>query len=262
MGQQPHRAPAERLHPSLRPRHRPARPPGTPASLQDEIILDNKVFNFNGTLRYTAFSNGGNNCALGLGGAPCPRSRTAIVASAMPSSPLPQMITGRGIYVSTSATFWTGPPVTLPIIVPPLTNASPSLFYPAIAELESSSPGPEIVVADTMASRLWVVSAGGTVLASTTIPSPGLTNPKCGGPPMIGDADGVPGPEIGVASCTRYTLFKYNPASPRPSLRSGRNRRAIPAARRPRLSTTTRQVLASSIPTPLPSGSSEASTAP
>jgi hypothetical protein len=30
---------------------------------------------------------------------------------------------------------------------------------------------------------------------------------------MIGDADGVPGPEIGVASCSRYTLFKYNGTS-------------------------------------------------
>ena len=31
---------------------------------------------------------------------------------------------------------------------------------------------------------------------------------------MIGDADGVPGPEIGVASCSRYSLFKYVPGTP------------------------------------------------
>ncbi len=62
-----------------------------------------------------------------------------------------------------------------------------------------------------MTSKLYVLKSSGAVLTWTTIPSPPILNPKCGGPPMIGDAGGVVGTAIGVASCTRYTLFKYNP---------------------------------------------------
>jgi hypothetical protein len=63
---------------------------------------------------------------------------------------------------------------------------------------------------DTMASALRVLASTGAVRAWTSIPSPPATSPRCGGPPMIGHAGGLAGPEIGVASCTRYTLFKYN----------------------------------------------------
>jgi hypothetical protein len=179
-----------------------------PPSPDAEIVLDNKVFNANGTLRYTGFNGGGNNCATAPGGAPCPRSRTVIVANVM-GQPLPQIITGRGIYASTSPIFWTGPVLQPPIIVPGISKGPQ--VYPAIAELDPSSPtGPEIVVVDTMLSTLSVLSSVGGVRASASIPSPPATSPKCGGPPMIGDAGGLAGPEIGVASCTRYTLFKYN----------------------------------------------------
>jgi hypothetical protein len=183
------------------------RPPLPASWANAEIILDNKVFNANGTLRYTGFNGGGNNCASILGGGPpCPRSRTTAVANVVPGQPLPQMITGRGIYRSaTSPSWW--PLLTLPLISSPVGN---QLVYPAFAELDPS-PGPEIVVTDTMASKLFVLTSTGTVLAVTSIPSPPAANPKCGGPPMIGETGGLPGPEIGVASCTRYTLFHYNP---------------------------------------------------
>lgn len=178
----------------------------SPISSSSEIIIDNKVFNANGTLRYTGFNGGGNNCGAN---APCPRSRATIVANVL-GLQLPQVITGRGIYASTTPNTWTGPSPALPTIVPQISNLAAPLVYPAVAELDPNSFGPEIVATDTMTSTLFVLRNNGTLLASTAIPSPGLPNPQCGGPPMIGDAAGLPGPEIGVASCNRYTLFRYN----------------------------------------------------
>jgi len=178
----------------------------------NEVIIDNKVFNANGTLRFTGFSTpgfGANNCAGTTGGAPCPRSRTAVVANVLGTGFLPQVITGRGLYQSSlnnSTSLWTGKLRWLNPIVQ-LNNTSPSLVYPAVAEIVASSPGPEIVVVDTMQSTVRVLSpVNGAQLAFAVLPGSG----KCGGPPMIGDADGVPGPEIGVASCNFYTLFKYS----------------------------------------------------
>jgi hypothetical protein len=120
---------------------------------------------------------------------------------------LPQVITGRGLYkssVNLNNSLWTG---TLAWWNSNISNASPSLVYPAVAEIVATSPGPEIVVTDTMQGTVRVLSSSsGIQLASAVLPGGG----QCGGPPMIGDADGVPGPEIGVASCSFYTLFKYN----------------------------------------------------
>jgi hypothetical protein len=169
------------------------RPPH-PASTRSEVVIDDKVYDFTGGLRYS-----------GLAG---PRSRAAVVANVVPGNKLPQVITGRGLYRSnppagpvwTGSLFWTNTGV-----------SNNPLDYPAVAELEALSPGPEIVVTDTLATTLRVLTANGVQLASTPIPNPGCING--GGPPMIGEADGVPGPEIGVASCSRYTLFKYNPGS-------------------------------------------------
>lgn len=166
------------------------RPPNAAAG-QSEIIIDNKVFEFNGALRYS-----------GGGG---PRSRTAVVAHPFVGI-MPWVITGRGAYKSNVQGFWTG---MLAWQNPAVTNGP--LVFPAVAELDPS-PGPEIVVVDTMARTLRVLSMFGTTLASLTIPSPSFNH--CGGAPMIGNADGIPGPEIGVAGCNRYTLFKYSPGNP------------------------------------------------
>jgi hypothetical protein len=184
--------------------------PGTPAALQKEIIIDNKVFNFDGTLRYTGFSHNGN-CSTGVsGGGPCPRSRTVAVADVLGTS-RPQVITGRAIYTST-APLWTG---TLGWVNTNVSMLAPSLLYPAVAELDATRPGPEIVVTDTMTTTLRVLSSSnGLQLASAPLPNPASINSRCGGPPMIADAHfGSPGPEIGVASCTRYTLFRYSPGA-------------------------------------------------
>jgi hypothetical protein len=152
---------------------------------RSEVIIDNKVFNFNGTLRFS-------------GGATGPHSRTTVVSKLL--GPGPEVITGKNAYRSIPAV-WTGTQNWLNAAVGPLA-------YPAIAELDAA-PGPEIVVTDTMATTLRVLASNGTQLASIAIPNPAATH--CGGPPMIGDAHpGFPGPEIGVATCTRYTLFRYN----------------------------------------------------
>jgi len=167
---------------------------------QRQIILDNKVFDFNGMFRYTGFSFGGNNCASF--GPPCPRSHTTVVANVL-GQPLPQVITGRGLYKSLNSVTWTG---TLGWWNAAVTNLSPGLTFPAVAQLDTS-PSPEIVVTDTMVSTLRVLSAAGVQLASAPIPNPGFS--KCGGPPLIGKFDGSH-TEIGVASCSRYTVFKYS----------------------------------------------------
>jgi hypothetical protein len=184
--------------------------PQSSSSGRSEVIIDNKVFDAQGNLRYTGFSNGGN-CA-GAGGPPCPRSRTAIVAAAIGPSMLPQMITGKGLYRSSlnlPTSLWAG---TLVWNNSNITNASPSLVYPAIAEIVGTSPGPEIVVTDTMQTTVRVLSStNGVQLASAVLPNSGLS--KCGGPPMIADTDGFPGAEIGVAGCFSYTVFQYNGTS-------------------------------------------------
>lgn len=171
--------------------------PGTPGALTSEIIIDNKVFNANGALRFTG----------GVGG---PRSRTAVVANVLASTgtPLPQVITGRGVYKSSppgGAPLWTG---TLAWQTPLVTNLNAN--YPAIAELDPASPGPEIVVTDSQASKVWVFSATGTKLAVALLP--GFPLNKLGGPPMIGNAAGI-GTVIGVAGTRLYTLFRYNPGT-------------------------------------------------
>lgn len=161
------------------------RPPD-PAAQQSEVIIDNKVFEFNGALRYTGLSG--------------PRSRAVVVANPLGISP--QMITGRRAYQSVPP-FWTGT-----LAWQNLAISNGPLVYPAVADLDLSSNGPEIVVVDTMQRKLFVLSASGVTLDSIAIPSPGFTN--CGGPPMIGNADGIPGAEIGVAGCNLYTLFRYS----------------------------------------------------
>jgi len=169
-----------------------------------EVIVDNKIYDSNGSRRFTAFSFQ-NYC----GNAPCPRSRTAI-AALLPGHVLPGIITGRGIYRSQGGTTWHmsfGPAVN---IMSAMSNSG--LTYPAVAELDGSSVGPEIVVVDTLQGpggtlrgTLWVLRASGATLASTPI-----SGAQCGGPPMIGNADGIAGPEIGVATCNAYTLYRYD----------------------------------------------------
>lgn len=185
--------------------------PTSSSSGLSEVIIDNKVFDSNGNLRFTGFTSGGSNCASS-GGPPCPRSRTAVVANVLGPSMLPQVITGRGLYRSaanSSNSLWTGSLAWTNISISISNN--PSLVYPAVAEIVAGSIGPEIVVTDTMQNKVFVLSSSsGAILASAVLPNPGL---GCGGPPMIGDADGVLGPEIGVAGCASYTLFKYNATS-------------------------------------------------
>lgn len=183
--------------------------PSYPAQF-NEIVIDNKFFEYNGSLRYSGFSVGG------------PRSRT--VATAASLSGHTNLIAGRGIYYS-SVNFWTG---TQGWVNSALTNGG--AVYPAVAEFDSNWLGPEVVVVDMMANtvRLLSLAATGQQLASAILPNasgcpgstgtgpcvcPGPACPKCGGPPLIGDVDGDGIPEIGVASCNRFTLFKYNGTS-------------------------------------------------
>lgn len=161
-----------------------------------EIIIDNKVYTGFGGLRYTGFSHNGN-CAVGVpGGGPCPRSRAVAVANVL-GTPVPQIVTGRGIYRSPPGV-WTG---ALGWVNTSVSMQAPSLVYPAVAELDSTSAGPEVVVTDTMTTTLRVLSSSnGVQLASTPLPNPIIFggNTKCGGPPMIGDADyGSAGQETG-----------------------------------------------------------------
>jgi hypothetical protein len=181
------------------------------AAQYNEIVIDNKVFEYGGNLRFSGFSVSG------------PRSRTVAVAAGLGGRP--ELITGRGKYFS-SANFWTG---TQGWVNTAVTNSP--LVYPAVGEFDSNWLGPEVVVVDTMAntvSLLSLASANGTLLASAilpnvpgcpgstgtgTCPCPGPNCPKCGGPPLIGDVAGTAVPEIGVASCNRYTVFRYDGTS-------------------------------------------------
>lgn len=178
-------------------------PPG-PGAANSEIIVDNKVFESDGTLRYSGLASG-------------PRSRTVLVANVLSGATAPQVITGAGIYPSSGGPLWTG---SQGWVNPNVSTAAPSLVYPAVAELDPVRPGPEIVVTDLWVTRLRVLdSQTGTELASVALPNVGSTNTRCGGPPMIGDVIyPLPGPEIGVASCTRYTLFKYDLVGGSPAL--------------------------------------------
>jgi len=158
-----------------------------PANNPVEIIIDNKVYNSNGTLRY----NG--NCPA------CSRSRTPLVTKFLGPASRPQIITGRGAYRSNpiSAPAWAGTPWWTATAV-----NNGSLGYSAVANLDSIGQ-PEIVVVDTINGKLDILNTAGVLLASDSLGG------QCGGPPMIGDADGVPGPEIGVATCSEYRLYKY-----------------------------------------------------
>ena len=174
-----------------------------------EIIIDNKVFNSDGTLRYS-----------GVNG---PRSRTAIAVNLLAAGwpNLPEVITGRGIYQS-SGTLWSAPNL---ITAPTVTNSN--LVYPAVADLDHDG-FPEIVVVDQMANTLRVLRPNGSQMASALLPNvpgcpgstgggscpcPGPNCPKCGGPPMIGNVvlAGTVRTVIGVASCNRYALYEYTP---------------------------------------------------
>jgi hypothetical protein len=166
-----------------------AKPPS--AVNQSEIVIDNKIFNYDGTLRFTGYNAQGGSCGS------CPRSRTSIVANL--GGVVPQLITGRGLYRSASL-YWTFNQLTQTAV-----SNSP-LTYSALAELDPNSAGPEIVVTDTMQHRLWVLRSNGGTLASISI-----ANSACGGPPMIGDIDGTAGSEIGVATCNAYKIYRYDP---------------------------------------------------
>jgi hypothetical protein len=178
-----------------------------------EIVIHNKVFNADGALRFSGWTYK-NNCAAGSGvpgGLPCPQSRTVAVANVL-GTPLPQVITGRGIYESSPAAgpAWTGRLAWVAAATPLVWKVNN--VFPAVAELDAGHPGPEIVVSDWTISRLRVLSAAGVQLTSVLLPA-NIAGQSCGGPPMIGNADGLPGPEIGVASCDRYTLYRYSAGS-------------------------------------------------
>jgi hypothetical protein len=167
--------------------------PILPTGKKSEVIIDNKVYGYDGSFRFSGGSG--------------PRSRTAVVSTRLVPSPLAQVvITGGGLYKSSLSTNWTGISGW-----PSTTVTNSALVYPAVAELDSASPGPEVVVTDTMAGMLRVLSAAGVQLASLSLPN----NHPCsglptygGGPPMIGNTGGGH-MVIGVATCSRYTLFKY-----------------------------------------------------
>jgi hypothetical protein len=159
-----------------------------PHVMQIEIVIDDKVYEFNGTLRFS-----------GLNAA---RSNTVVVANTTGSGP--QVILGRRMYESLLP-FWTG---TLGWTSGPVSPSPP--VHPAVADIIPGGP-PEIVVTDTNWTKVRVLSSvTGVQLASAPLPNPGFSN--CGGPPMIGNVPGI-GMVIGVASCSRYTLFRYNGAN-------------------------------------------------
>ncbi len=170
-------------------------PPGNPPS----IVIDNKVYDSTGNLRYTGFNSGSGKCAN------CPRSRTTIVADLSGGTGLPAIITGGGIYFSTSNTIWTGPigaSMWNPLKFPAITG----LAYPAVADLDHDG-NPEIIVTDAQAQMLRVFSNS---IPPIAVPMPiNVLGSHCGGPPMLVDVDNDGIPEIGVATCDSYTLFKY-----------------------------------------------------
>lgn len=154
------------------------------------IVVDNKVYDFAGKLRFS-----GGSCAS------CSHSRTPIVAN-VAGAPLPQVIAGNTIYTSSPGTVWSNPSVTT------LSGISATaVTYAAVADMDQNGQ-PEIVLVDGTLGILHVFSAAGTAFVPAVGLPPG-NNASCGGPPMIGDADGIAGPEIGVATCSRYTVFKY-----------------------------------------------------
>jgi len=101
------------------------RPPD-PHINQSEIVIDDKVFDFNGTLRFTGFN--------------VAQSNTVVVANTTGTGP--QVIVGRRMYKSTLP-FWTG---TLGWTSGPVSPIPP--VYPAVADIVPGGP-PEIVVTDT-----------------------------------------------------------------------------------------------------------------
>src|SRR6185295_15591637 len=94
-----------------------------PAPTRRQIVIDNKVFDGNGLLRYSGGSG--------------PRSRTAIVANLIGGTALPQVITGSAAYQSSplAGPLWTGAYGWNTAV----TNGA--LVYPAVAEVVPLSPG-------------------------------------------------------------------------------------------------------------------------
>jgi len=168
---------------------------GTPS-----IIVDNKVYDSTGTTGTLRYSGG--NCAT------CPRSRTPIVANFGGTTSRPQIFTGDAIYTSITGNLWSYSTVTsLPGLTANPNGAGNYVAYPAIADLGNNGQ-PEIIVTDVFGTTLRIFDAAGTTqLTSIALPNAGGA---CGGPPMIADMDGIPGPEIGVATCTAYTVFRYS----------------------------------------------------
>lgn len=177
----------------------------TLAQKRHEIVVDDKVFDFNGAIRYAGNPLG-------------PRTQAVVVANLLGSGNLPQVITGGGGYLSNPPAgnflgLWSTPPSSWQN---PQVTHSPIVF-PAVAELDPLSVGPEIVVTDTMATTLRVLSASGAIqLASVKLPNPpwpavGSVNPHCGGAPMIAKLS--TNTVIGVATCKQYTLYRYKPGN-------------------------------------------------
>lgn len=87
---------------------------------------------------------------------------------------------------------------------------------PAIADLDLDCR-PELVVTSRNNESINVVDpVTGAIRASAPIP-PGDCPPRPdgqGGPPTLGDVDGDCVPEIGVAGCRRYALYRYHAGPP------------------------------------------------
>lgn len=150
-----------------------------------EIVVGNKVFNVDGTLRWDA----GPNSIL----------RRASVAADLDGIVGLEVVPGGEAYHSDGSLYWERPDLT-------------GLLFPAIADFDLDG-APEVV---TVGSGLVYLLDGQTGSTRCVGSLPPVDQGSCqqsnnnGGPPTLADIDGDGVPEIGVAGRTAYSLFAFD----------------------------------------------------
>jgi hypothetical protein len=126
----------------------------------------------------------------------------ATMAADLDGDGMLEVTTGQTAYHADGATMWV--------------NGLLSGGSPSIADLDLDCL-PDMVVTSRNRETINVVDPlTGAIRASAPLP-PGDCPPRPdgqGGPPTLGDVDGDCVPEIGVAGCRRYSLFRYEAGPP------------------------------------------------
>ena len=150
-----------------------------------EIIFGAKVFNADGTLRWSGHDAGG----IGRGGTSF--GPLSIVAD-LDLDGNPEVVAGKSAYHADGTLYW---------------NASIPDGYPAVGNFDSD-PFPEIVVVASpnvyLLEHTGEVKWGPVLIAGVTT----VSSAYAGGPPVVADLDGDTWPEIGVAGASKYTVFE------------------------------------------------------